>query len=623
LEQLGAAAAQLKSPIDLVVVRPMGTSIFQLRATGTDPALTQAFLQALIDKYLAFKRDTRVATAEDLVASLNDQLTKREDELKTEQEKWLEFQKTNAMAVLEEEAKSSGIYLANLHGQLDELKLKEELLRNGVSPSLSSAKPGTNSSVLSTNLASISTDSTGVSTNTPADTAGISMASVMPGGAAESAVAMSDALLNSTRIELALAMAKKAKLLSQYSEGHPALRSVNEDVERLTNSVVILEQQNKQQIAQQKRLELDDVEKRIAAIEKTVPVVEQEVLEVNNRLSESQRNKNGLQLKQSRFDSLLATLQNVDLGKNMAQEKITVLEPPSPSRPTERYLPLRIFLAVVGGLSLGLAAVFGWHLLDDRFVSVRDVKDNFGETVLGLVPEIKVPRTQPREALLKESDPRRPYAESFRHLRSALLLSALGGTRPHTLLFTGAGPTEGKSTIAANIARVLARSGLRVVLLDADTHAGTLGHLLEAEGKPGVLDFLRGEVAASAITHQTDMPGLTLVPAGTHAEHAEGLFLRPQLGVLMNELKAGCDFVIIDAPPILGSDNTSLLVPYADTVVTVVRPFFSRARLVRQSLEMLYQRQAKQVAIILNRARKDDLAGHYAQNGLFEGNNKS
>jgi Mrp family chromosome partitioning ATPase len=184
------------------------------------------------------------------------------------------------------------------------------------------------------------------------------------------------------------------------------------------------------------------------------------------------------------------------------------------------------------------------------------------------------------------------------------------------LLFTGAGPTEGKSTIAANIARVLARSGLRVVLLDADTHAGTLGHLLEAEDKPGVLDFLRGEVAASAITHPTDMPGLTLVPAGTHADQAEGLFLRPQLGVLMNELKAGCDFVIIDAPPILSSDNTSLLVPYADTVVAVVRPFFSRARLMRQALEMLYQRQAKQIAIILNRARRDDLAGHYAQNGL-------
>jgi succinoglycan biosynthesis transport protein ExoP len=339
-------------------------------------------------------------------------------------------------------------------------------------------------------------------------------------------------------------------------------------------------------------------------------------LDFNNRLAESQRSKNGLQRQQSRFDSLLTTLQNVDLGKNMAQEKITVLEPPSPGRPTERYLPLRIFLALVGGLSLGLGTVFGWHLLDDRFVSVRDVKDNFGETVLGLVPEIKVPRAQPREALLKESDPRRPYAESFRHLRSALLLSALGGTRPHTLLFTGAGPTEGKSTIAANIARVLARSGLRVVLLDADTHAGTLGHLLEAEDKPGVLDFLRGEVAASAITHPTDMPGLTLVPAGTHADQAEGLFLRPQLGVLMNELKAGCDFVIIDAPPILSSDNTSLLVPYADTVVAVVRPFFSRARLMRQALEMLYQRQAKQIAIILNRARRDDLAGHYAQNGL-------
>jgi len=94
------------------------------------------------------------------------------------------------------------------------------------------------------------------------------------------------------------------------------------------------------------------------------------------------------------------------------------------------------------------------------------------------------------------------------------------------------------------------------------------------------------------------------------------LFLRAELGQLLGMLRADRDFVIVNGSPILSADDAALLVPHADTVVLVVRPFYTRSRLVRQALDMLYQRQAKQVTLILNRARKDDLAGCFAQNGM-------
>ena len=116
--------------------------------------------------------------------------------------------------------------------------------------------------------------------------------------------------------------------------------------------------------------------------------------------------------------------------------------------------------------------------------------------------------------------------------------------------------------------------------------------------------------------HPSDSEGLSFVPAGTHNEQSEGLFLSPKLADLLSDLRKNHDFVIIDGPPILASDDAAMLVPHADTVVLVTRPFYSRSRLVRQALDMLYQRQARQVNIILNRARADDLAGHYAMNGM-------
>jgi len=235
------------------------------------------------------------------------------------------------------------------------------------------------------------------------------------------------------------------------------------------------------------------------------------------------------------------------------------------------------------------------------------------------VPQIKVPRAKPESALLEISDPRPAYVESYRHLRSALLLSALGENRPKILLFTSASQGEGKTTVAINLARLLARSGLRVVLVDADGQGGGMRRLLGDKEQPGVLDYLRGEATAQAIVQATEFETLLLVPAGTHKEHSEGLFLSPRLAELMRELRQNSDFVIVDGAPVLASDAAALLVPHTDTVVLVTRPFFTRSRLVRQVLDMLYQRQAKHVSIVLNRARTEDLAGHYAMNGHSKG----
>jgi capsular exopolysaccharide synthesis family protein len=383
-------------------------------------------------------------------------------------------------------------------------------------------------------------------------------------------------------------------------------------VARLTNTVAALEGLN----AEQKRIDLDQTRKRIAAIEDSIPAWTKKVLDSNLRLAESQRLHTDLQRQQGRYDMLVSMLQTVDLNKNMEQEKITVLDDPSPGLPAQRSLPFRVFLATAAGIFLGLGIVFGWYLLDDRFVSVRDVKDQFGEMVLGLVPQIKVPRRKPQAALIQADDPRLAYVESYRHLRSALLLSHLGETRAQTLLFTGVGPNEGKTTVAINLARVLARSGLRVALIDADPRGGGLHRLLAGEEAPGVLDFLRGHAGVSEILHATEIPGLTFVPSGAHPEQAEGLFLQPVLNDLVLELKKDRDFVIFDAPPLLSTDDAALLVPHSDAVVVVVRPFYTRSPLVRRTLEMLYQRQAKHVAVIFNRARKEDLVGSLAQDAV-------
>lgn len=587
-----------KNPVKLEVVQPMKTSILVLQATGSDPGLTQRFLQALIDEYLAYRKETRISTSEDLVLSLNDQLAKKEKDLQSEQEKLTEFEKTNDVAVLEEESRSAGLYLADLNLQIAKLKLDRDLLANGLSL-------GTNelSAMPSLPPQGVTNTANGTSSNTVVTASENKTADL----ASESS---NDAALKSARFELAVKRAERDQTLAEH--GETAAHRLNEDVKDLERNIGILEEQN----LAEKRLMLDELDKRIAAMQASIPSWEAKVLKINERVSESQRLRNNVKREQGYYDSLLATLQNVDLGKNIQQERLSILQPPTSAQPENRNLLLRVALAGILGLFLSLGIVFAWYLLDDRFVSFRDIKDQFGETLLGLVPQIKVPRAKPQAALLDNHDSRPAYVESYRHLRSALLLSNPGERRPQTLLFTSTAPFEGKTTIAVNLARLLARSGLRVALVDADARGGGMNRLLGDKDQRGVLDYLRGDADTKAVMHPTEFEGLSFVPGGTHNEHAEGLFLRPRLAELILELRQNRDFVILDGAPILASDDAALLVPQSDLVILVARPFYTRSRLVRQALDMLYQRQAKQVAIILNRARADDLAGHYATNGL-------
>jgi capsular exopolysaccharide synthesis family protein len=577
-----------KNPYKIEVVQPLKTSILVLQVTGPDPGLTQNLLAALVDGYLSYKKETRISTSEDLVLSLNDELNQKETTVKELQDKWLAFQRTNNVGALEAEAKSAGLYLSDLDLQLAKLEVDRDLLAAGLTPEAD------NKGALMTTNAGGELDSNEVM-----------QADSLIGTQTSTRVE----LLKSTMVQLALKKAERERARSEL-----AARGLGDIITNLQQTVALLEQQSHDEI----KAQLAETDHRIEILKASIPNWQARLLDVDTRLTDGQKIQDEVKREQAFYDHLMGTLQNVDLGKNVQQERLSVLQPATPAEPEKRYLALRILLAGFAGLLLALGLVFGWYLLDDRFVSVRDIKDQFGEKILGLVPQIKTAREKPQGALLANGDGRRAYVESYRHLRSALLLSSFGENRPQVLLITSAAPGEGKTTIAINLARLLARSGLRVVLVDTDVCGGGMNRLLGNQEQPGVLDYLRGEAEAAGITYPTEFDGLSFVPGGTQGEHSEGLFLRPRLNDLIQELRQNRDFVILDGAPILAADDTALLVPQADAIVLVTRPFYTHSRSVRQALDMLYQRQAKHVSIILNRARADDLAGHYATNGFSQ-----
>jgi capsular exopolysaccharide synthesis family protein len=214
--------------------------------------------------------------------------------------------------------------------------------------------------------------------------------------------------------------------------------------------------------------------------------------------------------------------------------------------------------------------------------------------------------------LLALNDPRHSYAESYRSLRSALLFLPTGGERPKLLLISSAMPGEGKSTVAANLARTLAQSGSRVLLVDADLRKGHLHHLLGLQREPGLVELLNQTCTPAQVMQKDSLPNLTFIACGAEPSGNPGdLLLGSGLDKILAQWRQEFDYVVVDSSPLFAADDASCLAPKMDGTLFVVRNRHSGARATREAVDLLAQRQARILGVIYNGATGSGRSGYY------------
>jgi capsular exopolysaccharide synthesis family protein len=254
-----------------------------------------------------------------------------------------------------------------------------------------------------------------------------------------------------------------------------------------------------------------------------------------------------------------------------------------------------------GGLALGLAFIALLTIRDEKFSSVTEVNENLGDAVIAQVPEVTGLNGKP-QLQLNDVGEMHMYAESYRCLRSALLFSSVEGGRPRVLLITSALPDEGKSTVAVNLARTLALSGARVLLVDADLRRGGLHEFFGLSQEPGLSQLLLQPSEADRIAQTDSVPNLWVIPCGSRLRNPGDLFLGAGLEELLKKWRSQFDYVLIDSSPIFAADDATTLAPKVDGTLLVVRSRFSSSRQVREALDLLQQRQARVLGVVFNRA---------------------
>jgi succinoglycan biosynthesis transport protein ExoP len=202
------------------------------------------------------------------------------------------------------------------------------------------------------------------------------------------------------------------------------------------------------------------------------------------------------------------------------------------------------------------------------------------------------------------------YEEAIRTLRNSILLTDFD-RRLRSVLLTSASPSEGKSTVAAHLATTHAEQFHRTLLIDADLRRPSAHKFFHLSNRVGLSDVLLGEAAwRDVLVRPNDALDLYILPAGPTTRRAADLVGRG-LGKLLEEVSQEFDFVILDAPPLLGFAEPLQMATAVDGVIIVTRAGQTSRKGVASVLSTLARLRANVIGVVLNEVHRNISESYY------------
>lgn len=561
------------------------TSIFALTARGDNAEYTRLFLDAVMDEFIGFKRDKRQETSFAAISQISEELSRLKREQEKQQNAIFDFKKKYNIAYWEAQADANAKYLSDLKSQ--EAKLKTQL-------------KFVETLTLETDLKNI-TEETLV--------------------ALSSTNVMEDLPVNETfRQEyfetqklLLRAQVAKEDFLRVLKPQHPKVISIEEEINRLQSFVTLLLLQN---IAAAKT-NISVIKKELATMQISIAEWEERVLEASQIEAEYELLQLSLDRTKKLYSSLLASIQKIEVGENIIPETIQVLQTASPPFQAPLNWLQGLMQGALLGLGIGVIFLVIMDALNDKIVTVSEVEAAFNEPILSQIPFISA-KKDTDDAVLKVDDIRLPYAEAYRNLRSSLIFRQEHKTLK-TILVTSSFPSEGKSTIAANLAITMAQTGEKILLIDGDLRRGHLSKLFGCEKLKGLSEFIDGTEDWHPLALDTPHPGLKILPLGTLPSQPGEVFLRNSTDKLLAQAHEEFDRIIFDSAPVLAVTDSASLAPKVDGVIMVMRAELTSLEKAKQSLHTLQSRQANVIGIVVNGIHRFTPGyGYYKYKGYYK-----
>ena len=439
-------------------------------------------------------------------------------------------------------------------------------------------------------------------------------------GVAAAALVLNSPVMADLRAQELQLIRRTSELSSEMGERHPMMRDdagrarnvrekMQDEVQRIISDLT-----NEVAVAKARERELQN---NMAALQSDAADVDLAGVELRDLTMEADANRELFATFLTRFREIV---EQQELQEADARIMSAASVPLAPSYPQVKLVTMIGFAA---SLVLGVLLVFVVERWDTGygFRSADEIQSALGLRALALVPDLSRRETNGASAedyiVLK---PNSAYAEALQRIRTSLFL-ADGERTPKTVLVTSSVPLEGKSAIAASLARQSARSGLKVILVDADLRRPRLHEVLGLANQNGLSEVLTGRVSPEAAIKHDERSGLDFLPAGVGVVSPPDLFRSSTMRILLEEMGTYYDLVIIDSPPVGAVSDGLTLSGIVDKSLYVIRWEQTPRNVVLAGMRQMFEAGADIAGVVLSRV---DLKKHarygYADSGYYRGN---
>ncbi|HEY8572374.1 GumC family protein [Phenylobacterium sp.] len=305
------------------------------------------------------------------------------------------------------------------------------------------------------------------------------------------------------------------------------------------------------------------------------------------------------------YEAYLGRAKEVAAEGSLQQADATINSPGTvPTGPSSPNMTLGAALAFLAAMIAAGAAMLIAEFWDKHLRSRLDVERELGVPFAGVLPDfrsvkpkgLRGPEAAPAEYLV--SHPFSGFAEAFRNLRAFLMISG-SGVDNKIIALTSAVPREGKSLTSFCLARTLALSGSSVVLVDCDLRQRGASKLLGPRDV-GLVEVVQDKVPLEEALVFDEKSGMFILPAAGKSVPYD-LFSNPDTDEVLRTLAERFDYVILDAPPILGVADARILAAKADRVLYLVQWNKTPLRAAQSAIDMLQESGANVAGALLTK----------------------